>query len=91
MLIVINAIASFLGAMIGTLAYHLATQEKKQKEVPPASFNTYQELPEAPPMPIKRKKRTADEIAIQNEKQKLQNATNGFVDQMSERVTLINQ
>jgi hypothetical protein len=68
MLILINAIVSFIGAFLGAWAYESRCECKKLKEVPLRSNEPYQQLPEAPPAPIKRKRRTSDQIAIEKDR-----------------------
>jgi len=63
MLILINAIVSFIGAFLGALVYFTIIY-RKPDTIPLVDLKPYQELPEAPAPQIKRKRRTADEIAI---------------------------
>lgn len=95
MLILINAICSFMGAFLGCLAYGVLTLKKNLKEVqkpliePDVYYAPGFDHTESKPKAIKRKPRTADEIARARDLAKTQEKA--FIDQMQERVIVVQE
>lgn len=95
MLILINAICSFFGAFLGVFAYKTLSVKKNMQEVAARSidpgfiYDPVKDVTVSKPSAIKRKPRTADEIALANELKKKDSER--FIDQMQERVIVVKE